>query len=115
MVTSTGSQSVIVQPGGYARLDIYEVHDGNVAEDLGNNPMDSLHRATIDFEIHNKSSKNHYPDHVSCVFRYLGMMTNPDASGSNCYGSDNDDTKGGTYEVGDVSYHGTPSSYEGGQ
>lgn len=36
-------------------------------------------------------------------------MTQSDASGSDCYGADNDDTKGGTWQVSNhlagVSYH----------
>ena len=28
--------------------------------------------------------------------------------GEKCYGKDHDDTKGGTYQYGDTSYHGKP-------
>ncbi|KAH9983593.1 hypothetical protein F4779DRAFT_612495 [Xylariaceae sp. FL0662B] len=55
------------------------------------------------FEIHNKQDSDHKVDSKSCK-KYLGTLS---ADGSDCYGSEHHDTKGGTYQVGDdaVSYH----------
>ncbi|ESZ91222.1 hypothetical protein SBOR_8396 [Sclerotinia borealis F-4128] len=54
----------------------------------------------IEFEIHNKySDANHTPDITTCE-AYLLKMTDPKANGKNCYGSNNKDTKGGTWQVG---------------
>lgn len=63
-------------------------------------------------EIHNKQKDaEHRVDANSCV-QYLTALTNPTANGKNCYGSKNDDTKGGTWQVGAdaVSYHAFPAS-----
>ncbi|KAI0526407.1 hypothetical protein F5B22DRAFT_156791 [Xylaria bambusicola] len=57
----------------------------------------------IYFEIHNKLGSAHTVDATSCK-RYLGTLS---ATGGQCYGTTNGDTKGGTYQVGTngISYH----------
>ncbi|XXH04117.1 hypothetical protein Hte_010529 [Hypoxylon texense] len=65
--------------------------------------------AQVDFEIHNKMGDGvHTPDEDNCK-TYLKKMSNGD---SKCYGSKNQDTKGGTWQVGKeaISYHGLPGS-----
>ncbi|CAG8958680.1 hypothetical protein HYFRA_00011522 [Hymenoscyphus fraxineus] len=61
----------------------------------------------IEFEIHNKSKDNHIPDKDKCI-EYLMKMA---ATDSSCYGSNNKDTKGGTWQVGadKISYHALPA------
>ncbi|KAI1084035.1 hypothetical protein F5B20DRAFT_526441 [Whalleya microplaca] len=55
------------------------------------------------FEIHNKQNSDHKVDSASCK-KYFATLS---ATGSDCYGTEHHDTKGGTYQVGDnaVSYH----------
>ncbi|KAI0201383.1 hypothetical protein F4808DRAFT_425002 [Astrocystis sublimbata] len=55
------------------------------------------------FEIHNKLGSDHTVDAASCK-EYLGTLS---ASGGKCFGTTNMDTKGGSYQVGNmgVSYH----------
>ncbi|KAI1778452.1 hypothetical protein F4818DRAFT_438611 [Hypoxylon cercidicola] len=63
--------------------------------------------AQVDFEIHNKMHQGvHVPDENDCQ-KYLKMMSN---GASKCYGKKNQDTKGGTWQVGNeaISYHGLP-------
>ncbi|GME23402.1 hypothetical protein EV356DRAFT_565271 [Neofusicoccum parvum] len=62
----------------------------------------------IEFEIHNKSGAQLRVIESDCV-RFLMKMAD---SSSDCYGSDNIDTKGGTWQDGSsssgISYHGLP-------
>ncbi|OQD76282.1 hypothetical protein PENANT_c128G07067 [Penicillium antarcticum] len=65
--------------------------------------------AAVDFEIHNKMKDgDHVPNQTDCE-TYLMKMAD---SSSSCYGSNNKDTKGGTWQIGsdDVSYHALPKS-----
>ncbi|KAI1397110.1 hypothetical protein F4819DRAFT_99322 [Hypoxylon fuscum] len=65
--------------------------------------------AQVDFEIHNKMSDGtHTPSEDDCK-KYLKKLS---AADSKCYGKTNQDTKGGTWQVGEevISYHGLPSS-----
>ncbi|KAH8665176.1 hypothetical protein BGZ60DRAFT_516433 [Tricladium varicosporioides] len=61
----------------------------------------------IEFEIHNKDSKDHVPNQDDCT-KYLMKMAE---TSSSCYGSNNKDTKGGSYQVGadKISYHALPA------
>ncbi|KAI0179457.1 hypothetical protein GGR52DRAFT_570340 [Hypoxylon sp. FL1284] len=65
--------------------------------------------AQVDFEIHNKmNAGTHTPDQNDCQ-NYLKKMSQKD---SKCYGTQNQDTKGGTWQIGDsvISYHGLPAA-----
>ncbi|KAF2269068.1 hypothetical protein CC78DRAFT_564830 [Lojkania enalia] len=55
------------------------------------------------FEVYNKMNKGHVIDGAKCK-GYLKELSKKDGK---CYGSDNKDTKGGTWQVGDedISYH----------
>ncbi|KAF2021696.1 hypothetical protein BU24DRAFT_457653 [Aaosphaeria arxii CBS 175.79] len=67
------------------------------------NPQTSGLNGYVYFEIHNKREMNHIVTSQSCK-DYLKKLS---VEGSKCYGKDNKDTKGGTWQVGkdDVSYH----------
>ncbi|KAI0879166.1 hypothetical protein GGS24DRAFT_230971 [Hypoxylon argillaceum] len=69
----------------------------------GMNPMVYGLLGYVYFEIHNKLSTTHTVDAASCK-TYLSTLS---ASGGQCFGTTNMDTKGGTYQVGTngVSYH----------
>ncbi|KAI0115879.1 hypothetical protein GGR51DRAFT_555755 [Nemania sp. FL0031] len=69
----------------------------------GKNPMTYGLLGYVYFEIHNKLSTTHTVDAASCK-TYLSTLS---ASGGQCFGTTNMDTKGGTYQVGTngVSYH----------
>ncbi|KAJ3575750.1 hypothetical protein NPX13_g3932 [Xylaria arbuscula] len=71
--------------------------------DGGSNPTKYGLLGYVYFEIHNKLSSTHSVDATSCK-KYLGTLS---ATGGQCYGTTNGDTKGGTYQVGTngVSYH----------
>ncbi|KAI1858760.1 uncharacterized protein JN550_012510 [Neoarthrinium moseri] len=65
--------------------------------------------AAVDFEIHNKMGDgSHTPNEDDCK-TYLKKMQQ---TGQSCYGKNNIDTKGGTWQVGaeKVSYHGLPQA-----
>ncbi|KAK8063655.1 hypothetical protein PG996_008307 [Apiospora saccharicola] len=77
------------------------VQDGYVLK--GNIP------ASVDFEIHNKmTDATHEVNEDNCK-TYLRKMSE---DGSKCFGKNNIDTKGGTYQVGaeKISYHGLPKA-----
>ncbi|KAI1172167.1 hypothetical protein F4777DRAFT_590726 [Nemania sp. FL0916] len=69
----------------------------------GMNPMSYGLLGYVYFEIHNKLSTTHTVDAASCK-KYFATLS---ASGGQCFGTTNMDTKGGTYQVGTngVSYH----------
>ncbi|KAF2872947.1 hypothetical protein BDV95DRAFT_593340 [Massariosphaeria phaeospora] len=81
--------------------------------DYGENPTSTGLNGFVYFEIHNKRGGDHVVNTDNCK-TYLKKLS----SGGECYGKDNHDTKGGTYQVGadDVSYHALanklPSSFE---
>ncbi|KAI9668897.1 MAG: hypothetical protein M1831_000967 [Alyxoria varia] len=99
-------KGVVVGPRAYAASTIVEGDDGEkVGLDDGKDPLRYGRRGSIHFEIHNKMLNHwHTPAYNDCV-SYLSKMSHPM---SKCFGYQNDDTKGGTWQVGydDISYHG---------
>ncbi|ETS83889.1 hypothetical protein PFICI_05765 [Pestalotiopsis fici W106-1] len=100
----------VVAPKSYAGTTIY-TNDAREQIGLagGEDPSTSTKvlPGHIEFEIHNKQkSGDHIPTLDNCRFYLMKMAT----EGQSCFGDDNNDTKGGTWQVGskDVSYHALP-------
>ncbi|KAF2652578.1 hypothetical protein K491DRAFT_635379 [Lophiostoma macrostomum CBS 122681] len=71
--------------------------------DYGGDPTTTGLNEYVYFEIHNKLGSSHAVNAANCK-TYLTTLS---VSNSKCYGPDHQDTKGGTYQIGnsDVSYH----------
>ncbi|KAK0388954.1 hypothetical protein NLU13_2531 [Sarocladium strictum] len=97
--------AAVVGPGAYAGTTIYtNTAQEQVGLNSGNDPETDVTPGHIEFEIHNKqSSGDHIPTVDNCKFYLMKMAT----AGQSCYGNDNTDTKGGTWQIGDqdISYH----------
>lgn len=122
--------AAVVGPGAYAGTTVYtNTAQEQVGLNGGNDPETDVTPGHIEFEIHNKqSSGDHIPTGTfalylggfretraagltdmmnnivdNCKFYLMKMAT----AGQSCYGNDNTDTKGGTWQIGDhdISYH----------
>ncbi|KAK9414180.1 hypothetical protein SUNI508_02279 [Seiridium unicorne] len=114
ITTDYDGEAAVVGPKAYAGTTIRTNDIGDqIGLSGGNKPTDSKTQILpghIEFEIHNKQDTgDHTPDLANCKL-YLKKMTDPNANGSNCYGKNNKDTKGGTWQIGDdkISYHALP-------
>ncbi|KAK6193284.1 hypothetical protein LQW54_012611 [Pestalotiopsis sp. IQ-011] len=101
-------KAAVVGPKSYAGTTIY-TNDAQeqIGLDNGQDPTESVTPGHIEFEIHNKqSSGDHTPTLDNCRF-YLMKMAE---SGQSCYGEDHNDSKGGTWQIGNdaISYHALP-------
>ncbi|KAK9772694.1 putative Ecp2 effector protein domain-containing protein [Seiridium cardinale] len=102
-------KAATVGPKAYAGTTIY-TNDAQeqIGLDNGKKPSESVTPGHIEFEIHNKQkSGDHTPTLDNCRL-YLMKMAE---TGQSCYGEDNSDTKGGTWQIGsmDISYHALPA------
>ncbi|CAI6287452.1 unnamed protein product [Periconia digitata] len=72
--------------------------------DYGGNPSTTGINGYVYFEIHNKKEEGGHVVNENDCKKYLTTLSAPN---SKCYGKDNADTKGGTYQVGpeSISYH----------
>ncbi|KAI3318711.1 hypothetical protein HD806DRAFT_549089 [Xylariaceae sp. AK1471] len=108
---------LIVGPRSYAGFTVKNASDGHaVGLDHGKSPVAPdtvISPGHIEFEIHNKQgSGDHTPKFEDCV----GFLTQLSmrVPKSKCYGQNNDDTKGGTFQLcdggADISYHAIPNA-----
>lgn len=70
--------------------------------------LEWLTASLVAVEIHNKSDREYRVIKEECIEAMMAMTM----VGSDCYGEDNEDTKGGTYQKGSIesgiSFHGLP-------
>jgi hypothetical protein len=87
----------VIAPG-YKYKDIWAV-----GMDQGGDPSKKGKAGYLNFEINNKFTDTHYVSRENCIKALMALA----APGQDCYGPDNQDCKGGTFQVGkdQISYH----------
>ncbi|KAF2196696.1 hypothetical protein GQ43DRAFT_242997 [Delitschia confertaspora ATCC 74209] len=110
-VTHDELYSPQVHPRQFLTIYIRYLNDLNGDPQAGKSPgrrvqLTHGENGYIEFEIHNKGKKMHTVNEIDCVSFLMEMAD----VGSDCYGKQNFDTKGGTYEVkaSHVTYHAFP-------
>ncbi|KAI1878932.1 hypothetical protein JX265_003109 [Neoarthrinium moseri] len=114
ITTDYDGEAAVIGPKAYAGTTIRTNDLGDqIGLSGGKNPTDKNTQVLpghIEFEIHNKQDTgDHTPDLANCKL-YLKKMADPNANGKNCYGKNNKDSKGGTWQIGNdkISYHALP-------